>query len=212
MDWVGKGTNRRKGWASIFIGSIEGDGALLSRSAGIAQEQVIRSGEAAHVQPRSPLLVNLTLLVVLVSTALIVGVITVARVQALPQLPDLPQAYLPGNPMPKEVSCYTPASVYTARCSIVVLGNAVYFSLDADLKTITGTQIPARKYAIGQLVAGWGNPTGIIRRETMVYVHWGARSALIYTRDFQPGNSVEFIIYDLEPLPSSPWRGFRLFE
>jgi hypothetical protein len=153
-----------------------------------------------------------TLLIVFVSTALIVGVVTAARAQPVPQLPDLPQVYLPGNRIPEGVTCYLSANEVAPRCSVDYEGNEIYFTFGSDMRTITKTLIPAREYPIGQIVVAWGNPTGITRKKTMMYVHWGARSALLYTTSFQPDNLVEFILYDLEPLPESPWRGFGLFE
>ena len=185
---------------------------MLTRSAVIVRDGVIRSGEAAHVQSRPPLLVSMTLSFVLVTTVLIVTVVLAARVQQIPQLPDIPQIYLPGNPIPTDVTCYTPSDEHFPRCSVRIGQTIIFVDFHPDHKTITGTLIPAREYTIGQIVTVWGKPTGITRKETMVYVYWGARSALIYTRDFQPNNVVEFIQYDLEPASVLPWQGFRLFE
>jgi hypothetical protein len=190
----------------------DGDEAMSIRSVVIAREQVIRSGETAYIQPKRPLLVSVTLFVVFVSTMLVFGVVMAARTQAIPPMPNLPKMYLPGNSIPNNISCYWSGDEHIPRCSIRFDDHEAYFGIEPDWNFITQAFIPARDYTIGQLLTDWGTPTGITHRATMVYVHWGLRSALIYTHDFQPDDPVEFIIYDLEPVPASPWRGFRLFK
>jgi hypothetical protein len=173
--------------------------------------QVVGASKAASIQPKLPRFIIALVLIFLSVTVLILGVGAIASAQALPQLPELPPAYLPGNPLPKDVSCSIAANQYIISCSIRSGDDEIFFNSDSA-KTISHTLIPAQKYTIGQVIAAWGTPTGITHRETQVYVHWGARSALLYTKAFQPDSIVEFIVYDLEPPPSSPWRGFRLFE
>jgi hypothetical protein len=84
----------------------------------------------------------------------------------------------------------------------------VYFNVDPETHLINRTVIPAQKYAVGDLIAAWGTPTGTTRNETNIYIYWGARSALLYTRSLQPDSRVDFILYDLAPHQASPWPGF----
>lgn len=165
------------------------------------------------VQPKRRLwLIGLAGLLSFGLTLLMLGIVSAARMETMPQFVDLPQYYLPGNPVPKEVSCTTQMYEYLDRCFIEFGGHDVYFSFDANRKTIIRTLIPARAYTIGQLILFWGKPSGIDWKDTMIYFYWGTRSALLYTRSLRPDNRVEFILYDLEQQTASPWRGFRLYK
>jgi len=140
---------------------------------------------------------------------LVLGVMTAARTGTTPQLFDLAERDLPGSPLPDDVICYSGIDEYSPRCFVRRFGNDVYFNFDKDSRTILRTVIPAHKYSIGYLIPTWGKPSGIKQSPYMVSVHWGTRSALLYTQEFRPDSRVEFILYDPEPLPASPWRGFR---
>jgi hypothetical protein len=139
---------------------------------------------------------------------LVVGVMTAARTGTIRQLLDLPPRYFPGNPLPEDVSCYTHDDEHAPRCFDQLFGEEVYFNFDGNPRTILRTIIPAQAYTIGQLILSWGAPSGIRRNYYTIYVYWGTRSALLYTNSFQPDSRVEFILYDLEQQPTSPWRGF----
>ena len=184
---------------------------MFSRSVEAARPGALPSGEEVHILPkRRPVPVSLTLLAVLCFTALIASVMTAARAEPAPHLPDIPQAYLPGNLLPVSGWCYWPSNEQVPRCSVEFGDDEVYFSFDALTGIITRSIIPARAYMIGDLIAAWGTPTGIHQKYTLTYVFWETRSALLYTTSFRPESRVEFIIYDLEPSQAtSPWHGFR---
>jgi hypothetical protein len=127
---------------------------------------------------------------------------------AAPHVPDLPQRFLPGNPLPGEAVCMTLSDEVIGRCVVHLVDYDVYFGFDAEMRTIRSSLIPAQKYTAGDLVAAWGAPTGITWNETNIYLYWGTRSALLYTGLLQPDSRVDFILYDQQQKTASPWRGF----
>jgi hypothetical protein len=166
----------------------------------------------ASIQPQRSLgLVSFAVLLSLSLTMLILSVMTIARMSAIPKLPDLPQGYLPGSPRPMNISCYyVPIDAQVPRCYVDFEDHKIYFVVDEATKIIIRSTIRTQAYTLGMLVASWGTPTGITWKDTVIYVYWGTRSALIYTRSLKPTSTVEFILYDLEEQPTtSPWRGFR---
>lgn len=186
---------------------------MLSRSFAVAAESRqshLPSRVDSGVQPnRIPKLVSVAALMCFCLTMLVLGVMTAARTGTIPTLLDPPPRYLPGNPLPGDVSCYTPGDEHMPRCFVQHLGDEVYFNFDGNTRTILRTVIPAREYTIGQLILAWGTPTGITQTHYTIYVYWRTRSALLYTSSFQPDSRVEFILYGLEQQPTAPWRGFR---
>jgi hypothetical protein len=69
-------------------------------------------------------------------------------------------------------------------------------------------QHPAQQFSLGELIAAWGDPSGIISSESVIHVYWGTRSALLYTRSLQPNSPVDFILYDPAFQQTSRWLGF----
>ena len=181
---------------------------MLTRSVVVARQGSVPAKQGAPVQPGRPILVSLTLLVFLGLTLLLFGVVTVARAQTIPQIPDIPQVYLPGSPLPKDISCYTPSDEHTPRCSVSVLDQEVHLNLDPETHVIHSTLIPALEHTIGELILSWGTPSGIIQTSHTTRIYWGTRSAHLYTGAVQPDSQVQFILYDLEAPQTSPWGGF----
>src|SRR4051794_4493637 len=92
-----------------------------------------RSSETVSIQPkRRPILIRFATLAFLSLVMSMLGVVAVARTEPLPRLMDVPQTYLPGNPLPRNVVCYTPADEHYPRCSVSLSGYEVYFNFDAD--------------------------------------------------------------------------------
>ena len=186
---------------------------MFTRSFSIYAEQrqsYFPPNEVVGDQPRRrPILIPFAALVFLALAMLVVGVVAVARTETIPRLLDLPESYLPGNTLPRDVSCYKPGDEHTPHWFVPLLGYEVYFDFDAGTRMINRTVIPEQAHTLGQLIASWGIPTGIIRRfEFDTYVCWGSRSAFIWGSSIQPDSRVDFIQYDLEPQQASTWHGF----
>jgi len=146
-----------------------------------------------------PVLLELAASLVFGLTVLVAGVVTAARTGATRPLPDLPQRYLPGHPLPADVPSF-------------ILGfeaYQVYFDFDSQTRIITRTVIPATEYTVGQVLTAWGTPSGMIQRQTMTYLFWDTRAVLVYSSSVQPDSRVEYILYEPEPAQMLPWRGFR---
>jgi hypothetical protein len=141
-------------------------------------------------------------------TMLVLGVVMSARTGATPHAPDLPQRFLPGNPLPGEAACMTLSDEHIPRCVVHQADYDVYFNFNADTRIISRTVIPAQQYTLGELMAAWGNPTGLTWNETNIYIYWGTHSALLYASSFQPNSRVDFILYELERKQAAPWPGF----
>jgi hypothetical protein len=182
-------------------------GQSLAADTALSQHD-IRAREALRVQPDSrPRLLSIVTLISLSLSMLVLGVMSIARTQATPQLLDLPQAYHPGQALPDGLACYGYTSMPENSCAVDLPGNLIYLNLDAD-KRITDAVIPALNYVIGDLILMWGTPGGIIQKPHTTYVYWGTRSAYVYTGSLRPDSRVQFILYDSEPKPASPWHGF----
>ena len=151
---------------------------------------------------------NVTAVIFLGFTMLVLGVVINARKGTTPHPPDLPQRFLPGNPLPSEIVCMALVDEHDPRCLFRLSDDDVHFNFDAETHIIVRTIIPAQKYTVGDLMAAWGTPTGITRNETNVYIYWGIRSALLYTRSLQPDSRVDFILYDRDQPQAAVWRGF----
>src|SRR5262245_45853278 len=94
---------------------------IQSRAAGAG----VRRDPVGAQPKQSPKLFGLVILLTLGLTITVLGVVSAARMQPIPQMPNLPQAYLPGNPMPQEVSC-NPESVWIAVCSVQYEDHEIY--------------------------------------------------------------------------------------
>jgi hypothetical protein len=172
-------------------------------------------------------------MVVVASLAtLMLTVVMTARVGTTPHAPDLPQRFLPGNPLPNEAACTTLSDDHIPRCVVHMPHDDVYFNFGAQSRIITRTVIPAQQYTVGDLIATWGTPSGFTSladvvaideenltaawgtpsgftwNETKIYIYWGTRSALLYSRWFRPDSRVDFILYDVYQPQASAWPGF----
>src|SRR5262245_60958217 len=70
-----------------------------------------------HQSRRIPTLVSVVVLLCFGLTMLTLSAVAAARTRTISQFPDLPQAYLPGNPLPREVSCHAQSYGYDG-CSV----------------------------------------------------------------------------------------------
>jgi hypothetical protein len=157
---------------------------------------------------RPPALLLFALLFSFCLALILMLVLALSRLALVPQPLELPPRYLPGSPYPSDTACYTPAGESMPRCSVDLLGNDVYFNFDNEKTSILRSIIPTQEYRIGDLVLAWGSPSGIKQQDTLSYVYWGRRSALLYTRSLQPHSRVTFILFDPVETEASPWRGF----
>lgn len=169
----------------------------------------IHAKEALHVQPESRRrLLSLATILSLSLLMLVLGVMSLARTEATPQLLDLPQVYHPGQALADGLVCYGYNSMPENSCAVDLPGNLIYLNLDAD-KRITDAVVPALDYVVGDLILMWGTPGGIIQTPQTTYVYWGTRSAYVYSGSLQPDSRVQFILYDSEPHQGTPWNGFK---
>ncbi len=190
-------------------------------------------GKSAVVPPkRKPTILNVAVLVVASLAMLILAVVITARMGTSPHAPDLPQRFLPGNPLPNEAACTTLSDDHIPRCVVRLAHDDVYFNFGTQKRIISRTVIPAQQYTVGDLIAAWGTPSGFISltdvvaideenmtaawgtpsgftwNETKIYIYWGTRSALLYARSFQPNSRVDFILYNVDQPQASLWPGF----
>src|SRR5262249_30073379 len=130
---------------------VYGDGAMFNRSSAIETaiyERRILSRGDADVRPKQSLgLVGLAALVTLCLALLMFGVLAVARGEVAPPIPDPPQAYLPGNPLPKGASCDVPGDKQVF-CSVEWFSHTISFSFDKETRRIRCTVIPTRDYTL----------------------------------------------------------------
>ncbi len=188
----------------------------------IAQPLALEVGLGSSVLPRLKSAVvppnlkrtfrNITAVIFAGLTMLVLGVVINARMGTTPQAPDLPQRFLPGNPLPADAACVTLSAELIPRCFVHLADDDVYFNFDWKTRLISRTVIPAQNYAVANLIAAWGNPSGLSWNKTSMYLYWGTRSALLYVRSLQPTSQVDSILYELGPRQASPWAGFTSVE
>lgn len=155
-----------------------------------------------------PGIVLLTFLCLLIHTA---SVVVIARLEPIMLALDLPPEYLPGNPMPVlPEDTYCSPSVYDVPvpCNFQLSGTQVDLSYWMDTRVIVYSAIAIHNYRIGDLIAAWGSPTGIIQRGRSTYLYWGTREALIYTDFLRPDSPVDTIGAYLDPPKVPAWKGF----
>lgn len=154
--------------------------------------------------------VSVAALVWLILNTALLSVVTLARREMSPQVPNPPPQYLPGSILPSDASCFLHTSEYVPRCSVRFLDDDIYFSFDTDTHVIVKAAIPAHAYTVGQLILAWGRPSGSMGSKYIISVNWGTRSAILYTNSLRPDSQLEFIVYDAKPQPVGSWRGFEL--
>jgi hypothetical protein len=198
----------RKKVMSIHIGLI--DLGLFNRGLSSASEAVARRWQI-------PLLVKVAVCILLGSTLLTIGIMSVSRTATILPIKTPPQGFFPSNPLPslsENISCnyYHGHQLINTTCLAYSSDQNVYFySVEGEgRKGIVRTTISANEYTIGALMLAWGTPTGFDRYGTVIVVSWGTRSALLVTSSFQPTSRIGFITYDLEAPMRSPWRGFGM--
>lgn len=176
----------------------------------VLQQEIITPGEGRFDQPQHGLnLGKLIILACLGFAICVMGVIVIARLESVPQFVELPEIYLPGNPLPDDLMCYYRDSEPQPRCVVHFLNDELHFTSHTVTGLIDQTIIPALKYTLGDLILAWGTPRGVLRSPQTTFIFWGKRSIVLYTGNFRPGSRVQYILYSQEPLPASPWRGFQ---
>lgn len=133
--------------------------------------------------------------------------ISTAHLQPLPQPFDLSPNDLAGDPSSQR--CETSWYESVPRCNTSLLGLAVYLQPLTKTRTLTRTSDPSQFFTVGQLVAAWGTPTGVLLHARTMRVYWKTRSAMVHTHLLRPDSRVVFILYELDQPDISPWRGFR---
>jgi hypothetical protein len=184
---------------------------MVIRSAALDSRPRLRT-KPERIMVGSPVqltFLSLTGLTCLGFMMLVLGTMTTARSAAMPSLPDLPPAFLPGSLLPADFPCYVYSSTYGPRCSVNIEGHQVYFDFDARTRIISNVVIPAQDYTVGDLILAWGPPSAIEQTPRTIYISWGTRTAYLYTNMLRPQSHVQFIIYEVEPQEGSPWLGFR---
>jgi hypothetical protein len=143
-------------------------------------------------------------------TLTIFGILRLAQTAPLPTVYELPQAYLPGNPLPATVKVADCANFAHQKFSTPaeVDGRTVYLTYIFEDRKIIRASVRSEDYNIGELVTAWGRPTGITRHGATILVSWGRRSVTLYTSFFKPDRPISFIAYDNDQPTSAAWRGF----
>jgi hypothetical protein len=157
-----------------------------------------------------PLLFKIVTILLLSLIPLTGSILIISRIGIPSPIYAPPQAYLPGNILPRysEEDVCVSLPTYNSSCLGHLQGHDIYCDYEAGTHKIIRTTVSAEESAIGDLILAWGTPTGFDQYDTSIVVSWGTRSALLVTNSFQPNSRVRFIAYDTEPLKRSPWRGF----
>lgn len=164
----------------------------------------------SQIQPqRKPLIVIFAVLTFSFMTMLILGVVMVARIGKVTPIPDLPERYLPGSPLLAVDVCRDAHDAFGHySCEVYYQGEKVALSSWSTAGTISYASMSVSGYTIGDLITMWGTPSGVTHNSYYTYVYWGKRSAFLLTNSFQHNSQVHMIIYTLEQMRTSPWRGF----
>ena len=183
--------------------------SILSIALRLEQRQQSSPSQKKAARSPSYLWLQAVTLVFATFTVLIVSTISTSSLHPLPSIFDLPEAYLPGNPLPplpKEAECSVEYA-FTA-CPVPYLDKLVYVYIQQGTRMISSTSMRVHEYTLGDLIENWGTPTGITRNQPLITIYWGQRSALVYTDSLRPESAVEFLAYDLSSRQAEPWRGF----
>jgi len=159
---------------------------------------------------RLPLVIKGALALYGCLTLTMFGVLHFAQLGTQSKIYELPQAYLPGNPLPATVAVADCSDTANKKFSTLaeVDGRSVYLTYVFEERKIIRASVRAEDYNIGELITAWGRPTGIEKHGTTVLVSWGLRSVTLYTSFFNPSHPVAFIAYDNNMLNGAAWRGF----
>jgi len=179
--------------------------------AGQPQQDRVPLWDTSSVQlTRMPAMFRWTGLVFLTCSTLMLTVVMLARMNPLRSIVELPTAYLPHNPLPilpKDAQCNQSEYVYVA-CRFVLMGEEVTLSYQLGTRMIVRTAVKSPGYRVGDLMAVWGDPRGIIQRAGNTYLYWEAYSVILYSDTFEPDSQIDYVVYDLTVVTASPWHGF----
>ena len=167
------------------------------------------------VQPKfRPLIIRPAALLLLGSIMLVLSVVAVASAGTPTPIPNLPEMYLPGSPIPEDALCYSYLTIVdpSVVCYVTFQGKEIFLKFDQNMKTILRVITSTQEYTIGEMLLAWGAPSGIEATPYSTSIFWGTRSAHFYIDSLRPDSRVEYIRYDLEPQSVSPWQGFGRYR
>jgi hypothetical protein len=154
--------------------------------------------------------VRWTGVVFLACSVLILTAAILPRMHPSPAIFEPPAAYLPRSvlpPLPGETDCQ-PSGYFNAACRALLFGKEVTVTYELGTRMIVRTAIKSREYRVGDLIAGWGVPSGITQSDGYTRLCWDTRFALLYTNTFQLESRVDYIVYELTAAEASTWHGF----
>ncbi len=163
---------------------------------------------------RWPLVIGALITLTFLLFGLITGVMVASRTPSQPPAVDLPSAYLPGSPIPKDVSgCHMDRDIRRSVCSLRTSESGmIYFEVDEAQRTIIQTRIWVSQVTLGQLILVWGTPTGFESRNHKTTLYWERRSAEVYSAVLKPNTPVNDVTYTLKSPVMSPWPGFGMLK
>jgi hypothetical protein len=137
-------------------------------------------------------------------------VIRASRTAVQPIKVEPASRFMPGQPRPKDSFCdWHHAWGDFQYCNEhPSTDTGLTFAFDRRRKTITYSSTYGFGLSIGELMLGWGQPSGYRSTGWAVQVYWGSRSAYLVSQKFEPQARVIFIAYELEPKESVSWKGF----
>jgi hypothetical protein len=156
-----------------------------------------------------PFIVNFAAAAIVVFTIPMAAVVTVARIEKVAPIPDLPERYRPGKPLPSDAACPKGrVDLWHVNCEASHLGHRVHFTIQGSSMTIISSSIWMADFTIGDLILAWGMPTGFARNRYFINVYWGQRYALLLTETLRPDSRVKMVVYTRVDSPALPWHGF----
>lgn len=145
----------------------------------------------------------------------LIGVLTgvsiaVGARQIAPEQVNIPARLLPGQPSPKDGSCYWYPYEYERTCELT--GTPwTFYEIDMSTQKIHAVVIETKDHTLGDMINQWGTPVGANYTSYSIDVFWAnGLDAWIYNDPLSPNVSVYFVsLTSGKPPPMGPWRGFR---
>jgi len=144
----------------------------------------------------------------------IAGVMAVARLKmSVVSAASLepPARFMPGQPLPKDVTCNWPLYRDNKLTCAAHLenGRSIWLVYDTSLKVVRNTSMSVpRTLTIGDTLLTWGEPTSANGVGTGMYLHWERRAAFALTTGYQPNSRVILISYQLKGDKHVAWKAF----
>lgn len=140
----------------------------------------------------------------------IVGVLfsRAGRKQDAPGLPEPPDSLLPGQPLEALGTCLW--WEYQAPSALLYCDHSPYMitynTHDKRIEHIS-LYVYQRQLTAGDLVEGWGKPSGLVDRPGTVKLVWQNRFAYILSQPFSPDSRVVFLEWGVTS-SERPWQGW----